>query len=511
MNPQTTSRQLHGGLIFQHKSAPLIESLPLPATICIPLIQHQGHAGRTLVATGETVFNGQALTASDDYMRVPVHASANGVVTNITDSTITIATNTTPFNHAKDSGPPDYSNWSRAQFIQHFHQAGLVGLGGAGYPVAAKLNSLAGAARVLLINAAECDPYICCDDALISQRTDDVVRGIAIAISATDATRCIVAIEDNKPHSIRRLKDSLKKNKLNHVEVVYIPSVYPGGAESLLFTLAVDDKQTGTATQLAGFPSESGMISFNIATCYSMYQSVYLDLPLRSRLTTVIDLNSTARNFELPIGTPLADLLDATSTNPNNILNIRSGGYMMGVTIAGTATIDKSSNCISLHSNEATPLARECIRCGACAEVCPVQLLPQQLYAHSRALQEDQLQQLNIDRCIECASCDAVCPSNIPLTRIFKSTKNSLKLRLHASIDAELAKQRFEKRERRLKQQVSNQSRKLARKQDSLAVKDTKTFDPRRRLVEEALLRAQRKKKFGNNASPQTPRTGDKS
>jgi len=497
-----------GGLIFEHEIAPGIERLPLPEKVCIPLKQHQGCAGTTLVREGDRVTRGQALTAGESYMQVPVHASVAGVVTKVTDNTVNIDTAAYTGSTTQCINPPDYQAWSREQFIQHFHKAGLAGLGGACYPVAAKLNSLPGAAHVLLINAVECDPHISCDEALIAQCPDNIALGIAIAISASGARRCVVGIEETRRPDFRGLANSLQKIKLDNVEIVGIPAVYPGGAESLLFSLTMEPGLSASARLSGVHPTQSGLICFNIATCIAMYKCIYEAQPLISRITTVRDINGSSRNLELPFGTPLTELARVTPGASTGYSTIRRGGHMMGTSVEAGGVIDKSCNSISFQIEPSVKAARECIRCGACADVCPVQLLPQQLYAHSRTLNGTQMQLLKLHQCIECRCCDSVCPSNIPLTQLFKQSKNKLKLRQTAQYEAELAQQRFEKREHRLTQRQTRQSHRLNEKQDTLTTAGPAIHDPKRRLVEEALRRAKEKRKSTSKpASPDSDTT----
>ena len=496
---------LNGGLTFTKASTPPITQYPLPSVLHVPTIQHQGSAARVIVEVGDHVNKGQALTASVHLTEVPVHASCCGTVTAIDQSHITIHTDNGNPSRQADHSPQALT---RDHLTRLLHEHGLVGLGGAAYPTAKKITYLKERVTALIVNAAECDPLIHCDDALMCEYATFIVSGIKIIAKACMIDRIIIGIEDNKPAAIKRMTDASTHAGLN-AEIITVPSVYPSGAEKLLLDLC------GIDIARSSYPlATQGVLCLNVATCYSVYQAVKLEMPLISRITTVVDTAGKMRNFDIPIGTPISDIyrtLHQTTELPeDNSIKVRIGGKMMGRPASIFDSTTKSTNCIEFSltaSDTRSPSA--CIRCGACADICPEQLMPQQLYIFSENFNAVALEKYQLNRCIECACCDIVCPSHIPLTQHFNLAKQQAREKEFASKKAEIAKARYEKREQRLAANIKSKRRQTAAsrsKDQALTDKQGKAAiaDNKKALIEAAL---RRKKNKHNPTAPTDDQT----
>ena len=456
---------IRGGLLFEPLPFSDIEQLPLPAQVTVSVAANATVA----VATGEHVLTGQPLIHPSDN-HVMSHASLSGTVTATTARSVTIKSDNRDKPYIHNNKPADYKSL--------FQSMGLVGLGGAAYPAFKKLlqSKTGTGVNTLLINAAECDPAIYCDEALMQERAADVVKGIQVARKATGAANCIVGIEKNKTAAIEQLQQHLPAN----ITLAVVPAVYPVGAEQTLF------KQ---CTGMDGSLQHNNALCFNVATCYSMYRAVELSQPLISRIVTLVHRDRAA-NFELRIGTPLSYLETATGTAMNS--RLIEGGRMTGRSISKDRFIEKHTNSLILQPEKSTP-AKPCIRCGACAEVCPENLYPQQLYWHTQPHNTVALTGLKLEQCIECACCDAVCPSHIPLTGLFNKALHTIKAEKDEQVKAALAKLRYEKRQSRLNDQSVRERKKLDDKTADLA-NANQTTDAKKALIAKALQRSKNKK-----------------
>ena len=457
--------RIHGGLVFKASAFGNIETAPLPSTVQINFDKRSQIA----VSIGDHVLTGQPLTLMDN-QTVVSHASVSGLVTTISANTICIESDQS--DSAYRYRKPQLKN--RGDYQTFFRSMGLVGLGGAGFPVSDKLDSIK--PRTLLINAAECDPAIYCDEALMQERSAKIIKGIEIALIATGATQCIIGIEANKSKAI----EQMKKHLPDHMQMIRVPAIYPSGAERTLHTLC-----TGKSGRL----KDNNTICFNVATCYAMYCAVNHLKPVISRIVTVVQKNAI-RNFEVRIGTSLLELQNSLSEPLTDTLIC--GGKMMGRPVTSGHCVDKRSNSV-LASNHQNHAPLPCIRCGACEEVCPENLLPQQLFWHTEPHNTSALNELNLDQCIECGCCDAVCPSHLPLAGLFGKARQHINTKKTEQEKAALAKYRYEKRLTRQNEQAVRQRRKLDSKTAVLTDKE-KSEDAKKALIAKALQRKKSKK-----------------
>ena len=472
-----------GGVhLADHKKASsesAIESLDLPDKIVLPMRQHAGAPAKPLVRPGDRVFKGQLIAASSHFISAPVHASTSGRV---------VDTGLHPLPHTSHIAEPciviepdgddrwcdDIHSSLKPESLgeedlrERIARAGIVGLGGAVFPSSVKLKPTR-AIDTLLINGAECEPYITCDDALMRSRADAILRGCLLLKALLNADECIIAIEDNKPNAIQNLRDTLKKFvsaqvvDAEHIDIVSIPTLFPAGGEKQLIKVV-----TGRDVPAGGLPYEVGIVCLNVGTTAATYDAVYDGRPLISRLVTVAGPNvAKPGNYEVLLGTPLRHVLAAAGIDDLAERELIMGGPMMGQQLHNPdVPVVKATNCLLVNERQVNNLpVMPCIRCGACAEACPMKLLPQQLYWHGRAGHLEKLEHYHIKDCIECGCCAVVCPAHIPLVHYFRFSKSAIRER---DVNRDMANQsriRNEARQARIDRlQAEREAKKAARK-----------------------------------------------
>jgi electron transport complex protein RnfC len=463
-----------------------IAPLPLPQTLIVPLRQHIGVAGKLLVAIGDKVLKGQPLTTPAKGLSLPVHAPSSGEITDITDHPIAhpsglsepcVVIKTDGLEQWVDRLPIEhYASESSEFLLNKIKMAGIAGMGGAGFPAFIKSGSNK-KIQYLIINATECEPYISADDTLIQQSAGDILQGIDIIATIVRPEMILIGIEDDKPKAIAALKAASEHRDDIHIRV--FPARYPSGGEKQLISIL-----TGQQVPSGGLPLDIGMMVHNIGTLHAIYRAVICDEPLISRVVTVTGSSvKKPQNLQVLIGTPVSELLQycqfnpiaPNSKNPKKRQRIIMGGPMMGFTLpTSDVPVVKISNCILAPGKNEIPSADNemaCIRCSACADACPVKLLPQQLLWYSQAKDYDKAAEYNLKDCIECGACSYVCPSEIPLVQYYRVAKAELKAEHQEKVLADKAKQRFEERtarlerdalERQEKQRLATEKRKQA-------------------------------------------------
>jgi len=459
-------------------SASIRQSL-IPGVVTIPLRQHIGETAEPVVKVGDHVYKGQLIATSGNFISAPVHASTSGSVIAIDKHTVPHKSGIAEVcvvieTDGADQWHPDIepcthpNNLSADELRTRIREAGIVGLGGAVFPSAAKLKPTR-PIDTLVINGVECEPYITCDDVLMRSRPEDIIRGILLLRRLVDPAECIIAVEDNKPEAIKALNDAIKKLKIagvgsvNTIHVVAIPTVYPAGSEKQLIKVL-----TGKEVPQQGLPYEVGIVCLNVGTTAATYDAIYDGKPLVSRLVSITGPQiKHPANYNVLLGTPVAHLLEDAGVRHVDDTKLIMGGPMMGHDLPhAQVPVVKATNCIL--AEKAAPLeniaSMPCIRCGACATACPIGLLPQQLYWHSRGKDFDKLEHYNLPDCIECGCCAVVCPSHIPLVHYFRYAKtekaaHELKLKL-----ADQARLRTQEREARLERVKKEQEERKARR-----------------------------------------------
>ncbi|WP_241575627.1 electron transport complex subunit RsxC, partial [Rosenbergiella nectarea] len=455
----------------QSSGTPLTE-VPLPQQFILPLKQHIGHEGEILVSVGETVLRGQPLTFGKGKM-LPIHAPSSGIVTAIAphitahpSALSEIAIFIEPDGLDKWQKMPvitDYQACERQAIIERIHQAGVAGLGGAGFPTATKVRGGLQGVKTLIINAAECEPYITADDRLMQDCAQEILDGSRILGWLLQSEKIIIGIEDNKPEATRALTQALGNAK--DIIIRVIPTKYPsGGAKQLTKIL------TGREVPKGGRSSDIDVLMQNVGTAYAVKRAVIDGEPLTERVVTLTGENlSHPRNVWGRLGTPVEHLLNFAGFRPQPEQMVIMGGPLMGFTLPTLSVpIIKISNCLIAPSQQEMGQQEEeqgCIRCSACADACPAGLLPQQLYWYCQGGDHDKARAYNLNDCIECGACAYVCPSNIPLVQYYRQEKAEL---LAIDIEAQRtqeAKARFEARQARLeKEKLAREARHAAAK-----------------------------------------------
>lgn len=470
----------HGGIHPPEQkaitSSKPIKHLPLPKQLILPLQQHIGRQGNLLVAVGDKVLKGQPLTQSTNPMAVPVHAPTSGTISAIKKSVIAHPSGLSELCLFIDVDGEDtwktreicqdFTQLSRQQIIKKIADAGIAGMGGAGFPTHIKVNTKPDI-DFLIINAAECEPYITADDLLMCEQSEAIVDGIKILDQLLNPALILIGIENNKPRAIKALQKATEHNE--KIKVCVLTTKYPTGGEKQLIKIL-----TGKEVNSGSLPVNSGIVVQNVATCFAISDAVINDIPLIRRVVTLTgSALSKPQNVWALLGTQVIDLLEqagfvnevneaksnanSTPATPPVIM----GGPLMGFSILNEQVpIVKTSNCILAPSKVEMPSAFdnnanevECIRCGQCADVCPSQLLPQELQWSAKAKDHQQLIQLNLFDCIDCGACAYVCPSQIPLVQYYRVAKAEIRQQQQLDIKAEKAKARFEARKLRLEQE----------------------------------------------------------
>ncbi|CAH6885529.1 SoxR (2Fe-2S) reducing system protein RsxC [Vibrio chagasii] len=454
----------------------------LPEEIVLPVKQHIGKPGNLLVTVGDTVLKGQQLTALDTGFTLPVHAPTSGVITAIEPRTTAHPSGLSELSVViKPDGldawiertpVEEFSTKTSDELLDVIRQAGISGMGGAGFPTAKKLQSGLGRTDILIVNAAECEPYITSDDKLLQEHAEEVLKGIEVVEHILQPKLTVIGIEDNKPDAIKALEIAAKDKD---IVIRVIPTKYPSGGEKQLIKIL-----TNKEVPAGGIPADIGVLVQNVGSLYSIKRAVIDGEPVVNRVVTL-----TGKTFKQPrnvwalLGTPVHELLEEFGYKADKKLpRLILGGPMMGFTLPhANVPITKTSNCILAPTRrEISPSTyeMECIRCSACAEACPASLLPQQLQWHAKANELDKCEELNIKDCIECGACAFVCPSEIPLVQYYRQAKAEIKTRKDEAAAAERAKIRFEEKNARMERDKAERENRFKKAADNRR-KDMKT------------------------------------
>ncbi|NAZ68557.1 electron transport complex subunit RsxC [Vibrio toranzoniae] len=456
----------------------------LPEEIVLPVKQHIGKPGNLLVAAGDAVLKGQQLTALDTGFTLPVHAPTSGVITVIEPRTtahpsglneLSVVIKPDGLDTWIEKHPvEDFSSKNSDELLDVIRQAGISGMGGAGFPTAKKLQSGLGRTDILIVNAAECEPYITSDDKLLQEHAEEVLKGIEVVEHILQPKLTVIGIEDNKPDAIKALEIAAKNKD---IVIRVIPTKYPSGGEKQLIKIL-----TNKEVPAGGIPADIGVLVQNVGSLYSIKRAVIDGEPVVNRVVTL-----TGKTFKQPrnvwalLGTPVHELLEEFGYKADKKLpRLILGGPMMGFTLPhANVPITKTSNCILAPTRrEISPSTyeMECIRCSACAEACPASLLPQQLQWHAKANELDKCEELNIKDCIECGACAFVCPSEIPLVQYYRQAKAEIKTRKDEATAAERAKVRFEEKNARMERDKAERENRFKKAADNRR-KDMKAAD----------------------------------
>ncbi|MDT9587523.1 MAG: electron transport complex subunit RsxC [Candidatus Arsenophonus melophagi] len=445
---------------IQSNQVPIL-TLPLVDEFIIPIQQHRGSPGEIIVKSGDYVLKGQALTKGCK-CKIPVHATTSGTITDIGPHITAhpsglkipcIRLQADRKDQWYERAPlVNYWKYSSKVLLSCIEQAGIAGLGGAGFPTATKLKNGIKLIHTLIINAAECEPYITADDRLTQEHAHEIIEGIWILIHILKPQEILIGIEDNKPSAIAALREALLGQQAI-IKLRVIPTKYPsGGVRQLTKILTGKEIPSGVHSY------NIGILMQNISTVFAIKRAIIDGEPLIERVLTVTGgAIKNPGNYWVRFGTPINLLLQQVGIVPQLEQMVIMGGPLMGFTLPDLAIpIIKMSNCILAPTEVeiAKPsMEGACIRCGLCAQACPANLLPQQLYWMSRGQEHEKADKYNLFDCIECGACAYVCPSNIPLVQYYRKEKIAIQNILKATKRAADAKKRFEAKKNRLAQE----------------------------------------------------------
>ncbi|HCK80546.1 MAG TPA: electron transport complex subunit RsxC [Candidatus Competibacter sp.] len=465
----------HGGLkTVRHKTESNqqpIRSAALPKHVTVPLRQHIGAIAKPVVQVGERVLKGQMIGQPDGYVSAAVHAPTSGVVAAVDQQAVPHPSGLPDWCVTIESDgedrwierePVDYRRLHPSALRNVLRSAGIVGLGGAAFPSAVKLNLSGHCERLdtLILNGAECEPWITCDDRLMRERAAEIIAGLRVMAQLLEPREVLIGIEDDKPEAIAAMAAACAGSGY---AVRPVPARYPSGSVKQLVKLL-----TGKETPVDGLPVDAGVQCFNVATAYTVHRAIDRGEPVLSRIVTVTGHIRQPQNLEVLLGTSVAELIAQSGGYRDGVRRLIMGGPLMGFALHDDRVpVTKATNCILAAS--AAELAPEqpvmpCIRCGACADACPAELLPQQLYWHARAKEFDKAQDYHLFSCIECGCCSYVCPSRIPLVQYYRYAKNEIWALEKEKEKAELARQRHQARLERLEREKREREAKLRQK-----------------------------------------------
>ncbi len=443
-----------GGMhIEDHKNTQRckIELLPPPALVSLPMSQHIGAPCTPCVKVGDTVCRGQVIGRTEIGLGCPVHASVSGKVKEIkeinaangmkivnviieNDGCNTLDPQIKPY-------PKRIQDITTDEIIEIVKNAGISGMGGATFPTHAKIRSALGKVQHLIVNCAECEPYITANHRLLLENPAAVINGVKILMKALGLRHAEIAVEDNKLDAINKLEECLAGSELIKVRVM--KTKYPQGDErQLIYALK------GVELPQGKLPADVGCVIFNAETCYAVFEAVAHGMPLIERTVTCDgDCIKTPKNVRVPLGTPYMDVINfcgGLRAQPKKIVN---GGPMMGIAqwdINAPVTKGTSAILVFSENNELHyDLPAACIRCGRCVANCPMHLMPNYLAAFSQTEVYDEADALGVMSCVECGTCSFNCPGQVPIVQYIRKTKTFLNNRKRAQ-QAALAQSKAE-------------------------------------------------------------------
>ncbi len=510
--------KFHGGLHLPDNKAQStqrpLSAAPIPPRLVLPLQQHIGEAAEPVVAVGDKVLKGQMIAAPQGYISVPVHASTSGTVVDIGQHPVPHPSGLKAPCIVIEADGEDrwielnpigdrYRELDLNELRMAIRDAGIVGLGGAGFPSFIKMNP--GPRRhvdLLVINGAECEPYISCDDLLMRTHADDMLQGVAILMHALQVKQCVIGIEDNKPEAIEAVRAAVQAHGNSNIEVVVIPSLYPSGGERQLIKIL-----TGQEVPSQGLPADIGVVCHNPGTAVAIQAAIYRGEPLISRIVTLTGQGiAEPQNLLVRIGTPMHFLVEQSGGYTEKVDRLLMGGPMMGFALqTDELPLIKTTNCLlatSRSESPAPPAPLPCIRCGQCADACPADLLPQQLFWYARARDFDKAQDYNLFDCIECGCCAYVCPSHIPLVQYYRFAKTEVWAQERERDKADVARQRHEFRLERLEREQQERAAKLRKKKEAIQGDKKDSADDKKKAAIQAALDRAKAKKAANGVAP---------
>lgn len=413
-----------------------VRRMPFPAEVVLPLRQHAGKPARRIVEPGDRVERGDTLAEPDGWVSSPVHASAAGVVADVglwphpdgsMDEAVRIAVEPWSAQVPRPRIVPRWEELDREAVVEAVRHAGVVGLGGAAFPTHVKLLPPDDVEiDLLIVNGAECEPYLTTDHRTMVEHPGRVHFGVRIMMKTLGVSRAVIGVENNKPDAIRALREAAPADL--DVEVIGLTVKYPQGAEKMLIRAV-----TGREVPSGRLPLHVGVVVQNAGSIATIAEVFETGLPLVERIVTVSGPGvRRPSNLLVPVGAKLRDVLDFCGGLTDDAVEILFGGPMMGQPQSDLdVPIVKGTTGVVVLTEAAEPRGVEapCIRCGTCLDACPVFLDPQLLGRLAQAGRYDEMEQAHLADCMLCGSCSYVCPSGIPLSQMFALAKAAVRRR----------------------------------------------------------------------------------
>ena len=417
-----------------------LRDMDIPSEVVIPLSQHIGAPNKPLVAKGDYVEEGQVLGISDSYVSSPVHASVCGTVKEITKrfhpalgATMSVVVETDKSKNPRVYDETTVSDLSPDVLIGKIKDSGIVGMGGAAFPTHVKLAIPEGKKiKTLIINGAECEPFLTCDHTLMVRKTAEVLKGIELIADIVRPEEIYIAIEDNKKSALfafQKIINFSKRQIIRDIQLVLLKTKYPQGGEKQLVRAI-----TGLEVPPGKLPLDVGCLIQNVGTAYAIYESIYRGKPLIERIVTISgDCLEKPGNYAIRVGTTIKEMIEsqaiAFTKEPKKVV---VGGPMMGFSQPQLdVPVLKSTSGILFLSEDIAEELKEgsCLKCAKCIDVCPLRLSPTEIMRNVRVKRWDAVEKLYISDCMECGACAYSCPARIPLVQYMKEGKAALNKR----------------------------------------------------------------------------------
>ncbi len=470
-----------------------IRVLPMPKHLHVPLLQHVGAPANPLVNVGDTVLKGQLIGSSQGFISAAIHAPTSGRVVAIGDFQAAHPSGLTAPTITIEADGED--RWIDTEIVSdpfaltpdqiaaRVAAAGIVGMGGATFPSAVKLNlSRKNNVRTLIINGGECEPYITCDDRLMRERAAAVIEGARLICYGAGAEEVLVGIEENKPQALAAMREAAVGTE---VKVIAVPAMYPMGWDKQMIRAL-----TGREVPADGRTADIGVLVHNVATAYAVRDAVRFGRPLVSRLVTVSGgAVKEPGNLEVPIGTLVETLFEFCGGFSEKPARLVLGGPMMGTQLGSAAVpmVKGTSGILALTSSEiASVQPAACIRCSSCVRACPVGLLPLDMAAHIRAGDSSGAVNLGLKDCIACGCCSFVCPSHIPLVHYFNFAKGELMEQERVKLKQEATKKLADARNERIARIERDRAEAAAKRKAAREAKERAAKEAAAKAAEEA-------------------------
>lgn len=411
-----------------------IRAVSAPKRMVYPLSQSIGAPSKPCVSAGERVLKGQMIAEAGSYVSAPIHSSVSGTVKAIEPCKTANGTKVLSIIVENDElyeKTPEFAtlrnteSLTAEEIVAIIRNSGIVGLGGAGFPTAVKLSPKNPAGiDTIIINAAECEPYLTSDYRLLLEKSSEIVKGVKVILKIFPSARAVIGIENNKPDAVKAMENATANEE--KINVAVLKTKYPqGGERQLIYAL------TKRSVNSKILPADKGCIVVNTASCFAIYNAVCMNIPLISRVMTVSGEGAKSPcNLEVPIGMSQSDVLEAAGGADENTVKFISGGPMMGLALESldVPVVKTSSSILAFTKDDVAALpASNCIHCGGCVSACPASLVPQMMAKAVKANDFDKFAALGGGECIECGCCTYVCPAKIPLTQMFRLGKVKVK------------------------------------------------------------------------------------